>query len=67
MKRRNAYLAMAAIIMTAALATPAAQPQVPFKGTFQGQDTVTPPATIATSARGTGAHLGHSHSPRKLL
>ena len=36
----------------------AAQNQVPFKGTFQGSDTVTPPTTIATSASGTGTHLG---------
>ena len=36
----------------------AAARQVPFKGTFQGSDTVTPPATIATSASGTGTHLG---------
>jgi hypothetical protein len=59
MKRHNIYLPMAAIIMTAALAIPAAaQQQVPFKGMFQGQDTVTPPATIATSATGTGTLLG---------
>ena len=57
--RSNIYLPMAAMILTAALAVPAAaQQQVPFKGTFQGSDTVTPPATIATAATGTGTHLG---------
>ena len=59
MKRSNIYLPMAAMILTAAIAAPAAaQNQVPFKGTFQGSDTVTPPATIATTATGTGTHLG---------
>jgi hypothetical protein len=58
MKRRNVYLPMAAIIMTAALAVPAtAQQQVPFKGTFQGQDAVIPP-TITTSGTGTGTLVG---------
>jgi hypothetical protein len=37
--------------------SPAAEHQVPFKGTFQGSDAVTPP-TIATTATGTGTHLG---------
>jgi hypothetical protein len=36
----------------------AAWHQVPFKGTFQGSDAVTPPATIATTATGTGTHVG---------
>ena len=36
----------------------AAQHQVPFKGTFEGSDTVTPPVTLTTSATGTGTHLG---------
>ena len=35
----------------------AAPHQVPFKGTFQGSDTVAPP-TITTRATGTGTHLG---------
>ena len=35
----------------------AAARQVPFKGTFQGSDTVAPP-TITTRATGTGTHLG---------
>jgi hypothetical protein len=63
--RSNVYLPMAAMILTAALAVPAAaQKQVPFKGTFQGQDahdTLPPGATtvvISTTATGTGTHLG---------
>ena len=57
--RSNLYLPMAAMILTAALAVPAAaQKQVPFKGIFLGNDTVTPPATIATAATGIGTHLG---------
>lgn len=49
---------MAAMILTAALAIPAAaQQQVPFKGTFQGNDTVTEP-TLVTNATGRGTHLG---------
>jgi hypothetical protein len=60
--RSDIYLLMAAMILTAALATPAAaQKQIPFKGTFQGTDTTnetaTPP-TIASAATGTGTHLG---------
>ena len=44
---------------TSSLARPdAAQQQVPFKGRFQGSDTVTPPVTIATAGTGTGTHLG---------
>ena len=57
--RFQIHVAIAAMILTAALAVPAAaQQQVPFQGTFQGSDTVTPPATIATAATGTGTHLG---------
>jgi hypothetical protein len=37
--------------------SPAATHQVPFKGSFEGSDTVMPP-TIVTRAAGTGAHLG---------
>jgi hypothetical protein len=36
---------------------PRAWHQVPFKGKFEGSDAVTPP-TIATTATGTGTHLG---------
>ena len=56
--RFNIYLPIAAMILTAALAVPAAaQQQVPFKGTFQGKDAVNPP-TIATTGTGIGTHVG---------
>jgi hypothetical protein len=52
------YLPMAAMLLTAALAVPAAaQKQVPFKGTFQGSDAVNPP-TISTSGTGIGTLMG---------
>src|SRR5215472_6515744 len=61
MKTPNIYLPMAALIL-AALAIPmAAQQQVPFKGTFEGIDsvdvTVTPP-TITTFGTGIGTLVG---------
>jgi hypothetical protein len=60
--RFNIYLPVAAMILTAALAIPAAaQQQVPFKGTFQGNDTViytAIPPTITTAATGVGTQLG---------
>ena len=69
--RTNLYLAMAAMILTVALANPAAAQtscagSAPgcFKGTFQGQDAhdVLPPGAttvvISTTATGTGTHLG---------
>jgi hypothetical protein len=58
--RSNIYLPMAAMILTAALALPAAaQQQVPFQGTFQGQDTVPcDTGDLCTTATGTGTHLG---------
>ena len=62
--RSNIYLPMAAMILTAALAVPAAaKEQVPFKGTMQGLDVDLPspiPNTIvvATSGAGIGAHIG---------
>src|SRR5262245_57801119 len=58
--RSNIYLPVAAMILTAALAIPAAaQHKVPFNGTFQGSDTVTPPpTTIVTNGTGTGTHVG---------
>ena len=51
------YVAMAAIILTSALAIPAAQTQVPFKGTIQGQDTdrgFTSPGMFLVETNGTG-------------
>ena len=41
--RSNIYLPMAALILAALAIPAAAQTQVPFKGTFQGNDTVAPP------------------------
>jgi len=61
MKTPNIYLPMAALIL-AALAIPvAAQQEVPFKGTFQGIDTVdvtVAPPTITTTGTGIGALVG---------
>jgi hypothetical protein len=54
--RSNIYLALTAMILTAALALPAAaQKQVPFKGTIQAQetDTVSPPI-LSVLGNGTG-------------
>jgi len=56
--RSNICLPMAALILAALAIPAAAQTQVPFKGTFQGNDTVTPPTTIATTGTGMGTHLG---------
>jgi hypothetical protein len=61
--RFNIYLPMAATILTAALAIPAAaQQQVPFKGAFQGNDTITHPTptqpTLTQSITGIGTHVG---------
>jgi hypothetical protein len=59
MTRSKFYAPMAAIILTAALAIPAAaQKQVPFRGIFHGKDTVNPP-TITTSGTGNGTHIGN--------
>jgi hypothetical protein len=60
--RTKIYLPMAGMILTAALAMPAAaQQQAPFKGTFQGSDTVTP-GMITQSITGVGTHLGQFSS-----
>ena len=61
--RSNIYLPMAAMILTAALAVPAAaQKQVPFKGAMQGHDTDTgstnTTVTVLTVGTGIGTHLG---------
>ena len=62
--RSKIYLPMAALILTAALAAPAAaQQQVPFKGAMQGNDVDTPgpsPGTVVVTTSGTGVatHLG---------
>ena len=55
--RSNMCLPMTALILAALAIPAAAQTQVPFKGTFQGNDTVAPP-TITTSGTGRGTLLG---------
>jgi hypothetical protein len=54
----NTYLAITALILTAALVVPAAaQKQVPFKGSIQAQETDTPsvpPGTLSAAGSGTG-------------
>src|ERR1044071_5132561 len=56
--RTRIYVPMAAMILTAALALPAAaQTQVPLKGAFQGSDTVIPPMVTQTIT-GTGTLVG---------
>jgi hypothetical protein len=58
--RSHVYVSLAALILTVAVVIPAAAQQlVPFKGTFQGSDTVTG-ATLVTGATGHGTHLGQS-------
>ncbi len=60
-------LAMAAMILTATLALPAAaQTLVPFKGTFQGNDIVTPP-DITQSITGVGTLVGRFSSTTELI
>jgi hypothetical protein len=60
--RTRIYLPIAGMILTAALALPAAaQTQVPFKGTFQGTDTPAPP-TVLQSITGNGTHVGRFSS-----
>jgi hypothetical protein len=63
MTRTEIYLPIAAMVLTAALANPAAaeEKQVPFKGAFHGQDTVpcvTQALPLCTTATGIGTHLG---------
>ena len=61
--RFNIYLPMAAMILTAALAIPAAaKDQVPFKGALQGHDFdiafTNSSVTVLTVGTGIGTHLG---------
>jgi hypothetical protein len=72
-KRMSFYLPLAGMILTAALSVPAeAQQQVPFKGTFQGQDVhpILPEGAtsvaIGTTATGTGTHLGRFSLIREI-
>jgi hypothetical protein len=60
--RTKIYLPMAAMILTAAFAIPAAaQTQVPFKGVFQGSDNVAFP-TLTQSITGIGTLVGQFSS-----
>lgn len=57
------HVSLAAMIVTAALAVPAAAQHVPFKGSFQGDDTISAgpsptTALLSTSGTGTGTLLG---------
>lgn len=61
MTRCKSYLPMAAVILAAAAVPAAAQQHVPFKGTFQGNDTVTLP-TITQRITGTGTQVGEFSS-----
>jgi hypothetical protein len=61
MTRCKSYLPMAAVILAAAAVPAAAQQQVPFKGTFQGNDTVILP-TITQRITGTGTQVGQFSS-----
>ena len=65
MKIPNIYLPMVALILTALALRATAQQQVPFKGTFQGNDTVTPPA-LTQSITGIGTHVGQFSSTTVL-
>jgi hypothetical protein len=66
------YLPMAAMILTAALAVPAAaKNQVPFKGALQGNDIDSPgpsPTTIVVTTTGTGigTHVGEFSFTQEL-
>ena len=69
--RSNIYLPMAAMILTAALAVPAAaQNQVPFKGAMQGNDTdigfTDTTVTVLQWARELAPMWVNSHSPKRL-
>jgi hypothetical protein len=62
-RRFSMYLPLASLLLIGVLAAPAAaQKQVPFKGTFQGQDSDTgftpTTVTVATTGTGLGTHLG---------
>jgi hypothetical protein len=56
--RSNIYLPLAALILAALAIPAAAQQQVPFKGTFQGNDNTATHGTIITTGAGIGTHFG---------
>ncbi|HLH42262.1 MAG TPA: hypothetical protein VKV74_04695 [Bryobacteraceae bacterium] len=64
--RTKIYLPIAGMILTAALALPAAaQTQAPFKGTFQGNVTISPPF-VTQSITGIGTLVGQFSSTQVL-
>jgi len=75
-RQSNTYLAMAAVILTAAVAlTAAAQPLVPcgpdaapvcFNGTFQGSDDISQEPTLIQSMEGIGTIIGRFSSTTTL-
>src|ERR1700739_3413134 len=61
--RTRICLPIAGMILTVALALPAAaQQQVPFKGTFQGNDDASKPPTVIQSVMGVGTLVGQFSS-----
>lgn len=64
-KTKNCLPLAAIILMTALAIAALAQIQVPFNGTFQGNDTVTPP-TLAQSITGIGTLVGQFSSTTAL-
>lgn len=71
MTKFKIYLPMAAMILTAAFAVAAAQKQVPFKGSMQGQEIDTPeggppPTTPMGILQELPPMSGNSHSPINL-
>ena len=64
-KKTKIRLSMAAVILAALAIPAAAETQVPFKGAFEGSDTVIPP-TITSNLAGTATHLG-KFSYRNLI
>ena len=64
--RTKIYLPMAGMILTTALAFPAAaEQQVPFKGTFRASDTVAP-RTLTQRITGVGTLVGQFSSTTVL-
>jgi hypothetical protein len=64
--RSRTYLSTAALILAALATGAAAQQQVPFKGTFQGDDAVTP-GTITQTITGIGTLVGQFSATALLI
>jgi hypothetical protein len=64
--RTMIYALMASMILTAALAIPAAaRNKYPSRGRYKRPTRTERILQVSTSGTGTGTHLGESHSPRK--